>query len=71
MAGITLVIAEAKLQLWLDAEGKVANGQAWSFEGRQMTRANLNEIRDQIIFWESKIEKLSPRQKIRRITNIT
>lgn len=71
MAGITLERAEAKLKLWLDAEDKVASGQAWSDGTRQLTRADLNAIREQITFWEGKVDKLTSRTRIKRISNIT
>ena len=59
MAGITLAQAEAKLTLWLEADDKVASGQSYSIAGRNLTRANAKEIRDNIDFWQSKVNKLS------------
>lgn len=59
MAGITLADAETKLALWMAAEEKVASGQSYSIGGRSLTRANLREIREQIEFWDGKIQKIA------------
>jgi hypothetical protein len=59
MAGITLTQAEEQLQVWLDASIKVATNQAYSINGRSLTRADAKEIREQINFWEQKISLLS------------
>lgn len=59
MAGITLAQAEAQLTAWLAASTAVANNQSYSIAGRSLTRANATEIREQIEFWEAKVQKLS------------
>lgn len=59
MAGITLAQAEAKLQTWLDAEDAVATGQEYSIGGRRLSRANLDEIRKTIDYWEKKVLRLT------------
>lgn len=59
MAGITLAQAEAKLATWLDAEDKVAAGQAYSIGGRSLTRADLKAIRETIEYWDNKVKRLS------------
>ncbi|HNQ00722.1 MAG TPA: DUF6148 family protein [Syntrophales bacterium] len=59
MAGITLAQAEAQLALWIAADTAVATGQSYSVGGRQLTRADAAEIRNNIIFWDSQVRKLS------------
>lgn len=59
MAGITKADAAARLAVYLTAEEKVLGGQSYSIAGRQMTRANLKEIRDGIEYWNSMILRLS------------
>ena len=59
MAGITLAQAEAQLAIWLDADTAVANSQAYSVGGRSLTRANAQEIRDNITFWDEKVKRLT------------
>lgn len=58
MAGITKAQAEAKLAIWLDAEEKVAAGQAYSIGGRSLTRADLKAIGDRIIYWNGMVQSL-------------
>lgn len=58
MPGITLAQAQAKLDLWLAAEDKVAAGQSYQIGNRAMKRADLPEIRESIKFWESKVIRL-------------
>ena len=63
MAGIDLTTAETKLALWLDAEAAIATGQSFRLDSmgssRQMTRANLSEVRAQIEYWETKVKRLT------------
>lgn len=59
MAGITLAQAEAQLALWLEADASVASGQAFSIEGRSVTKADANAITSKIRFWETKVAQLS------------
>lgn len=59
MAGITLEQAENQLALWLAADAAVAEGQAYAIGGRSLTRANAREIRENIVFWEKKVQRLS------------
>lgn len=63
MAGITLEIAEQKLQLWLAADAAVASAQEYEIEGRRMTKANAYQIRENIDFWQRKITQLSGTRK--------
>jgi len=59
MAGITLAQAETQLAAWLDADTKVASGQAYSIGGRSLTRANAKEIRDNITYWNGMVQSLT------------
>lgn len=59
MAGITLAQATAKLTLWMAADDAVATGQSYNIAGRTLTRANVKEIRDNIDFWERKVQRLT------------
>jgi len=59
MAGITLAQAEAKLTTWMAADDAVANGQAYTIDGRTLTRANADEISRKIIFWDKQCKRLS------------
>lgn len=59
MAGITLEQAQTKLTLWLEADDLVATGQGYSIEGRSLTRADAEEIRENITFWDNKVKELT------------
>lgn len=61
MSGITKEIAQKHLEVWLEAELTVTNGQSYTLSstngGRTLTRANLTEIRNSIIYWEKKVKE--------------
>lgn len=59
MAGITLTQAQAQLDALLAASTAVAGGQSYEMNGRRLTRANLKEIQDSIIFWDGYVKRLS------------
>lgn len=50
----TLELIERKLQMWLEAEDKVALGQSYTIDGQQLTRADLTKIAERINYWTSK-----------------
>ena len=59
MLGITLEVAETKLQLWLDADDAVAKNQEFWVEGRRVTRADARTIQRNITYWDAKVRALS------------
>jgi len=61
MAGITLAIAQAKLEAYLAAETAVLSGQRYEIEGRMLQRANLAEIQAGINVWDQRVKRLSAR----------
>lgn len=67
MSGITLVIAEEKLALWLDALDALATSQSVTVEEndsrRVVTRANLSEVQSHIKFWNDWCQKLRTTRK--------
>jgi hypothetical protein len=65
MAGLTLAQAEAQLASYMTAETKVLQGQSYSIGSRQLTRANLQEIREGITYWNSKVNELTSGAGIR------
>lgn len=65
MVAWTLDLAKNHLDAWLKAELAVTNGQEYSLGSRKLTRANLKEIREQIIFWKSEVEKIEGSSKKR------
>ncbi len=63
MAGITIEIAKEHLNIWLEAERIVATGQSYTIGSRTLTRANLNEIRKTIDYWENKVSAIEKSNK--------
>ena len=61
MAGITLSIAQSKLDAYLAAETAVLSGQRYEIEGRMLQRANLKEIQEGINIWNQRVQRLSNR----------
>ncbi len=58
MAAITLETAKRHLDIWLEAEERVAINQSYTILDKTFTRANLGEIRRQIEYWENKVQEL-------------
>lgn len=58
MPGITLAIAQARLQSYLDAEAAVLTGQSYTISGRALTRADLDSIQQGIKIWDDRIADL-------------
>ena len=50
--------ARKHLDAWYNAELAVSTGQSYSIGPRSLTRANLQEIRKQILYWEDKVKML-------------
>jgi hypothetical protein len=63
MSGITLTEAEAQLALWIAASSAVASGQSYSIKDRSLSRVDAQEIRNQIDYWQSWVERLTPRTR--------
>jgi len=59
MAGIDLAMAEAKLNGWIAADDALQNSQSYSIGGRMLTRADADEIRNNITYWNNWVTKLS------------
>lgn len=59
MAGLTLQQAESKLQLYLTAEEAVLSGQEYVIGTRRLRRADLEQIREGIKYWDDKAKELA------------
>ena len=58
MSWISLDEAKAMLYGWLEAERLVMSGKSYRIGNRQLTRANLDEIREGITYWRKEVAKL-------------
>ena len=50
MAGVTLNEAEKHLKAWLKAELEITTSQSYRIGGRTLYRADLKQVREQIIY---------------------
>ena len=55
--GITLEMCQEKLKMYLKAEEKVLLGQAYSIDGKEVTRADIGMIQKGISLWEERCRK--------------
>lgn len=67
MAVITQAKAEAQLQLWLDASTALAANRSYTIGDRTLTRANAQEVRDMIDYWQGWVDRLAAGQRGRRV----
>ena len=59
MAGITLAVAQQRLDQYLAAETAVLGSQSYEINGRRLTRANLAEIQAGVTRWNQRVQSLS------------
>lgn len=60
---MTLERARIHLDAWYNAELAVSTGQSYSIGSRSLTRANLSEIREQIKYWETRVDQLKGKKR--------
>ena len=58
--GITLAVAVARLEQYLAAEAKVLGSQSYEMGDRKLTRADLKEIREGLVYWQAHVDRLNP-----------
>ena len=63
MAIFSKELCKQKLNTWLAAEEAVATGQSYTMGSRNLTRASLKQIREQIEFWSSKLAMAEAEEK--------
>lgn len=74
MAIFSKKLCQERLNMWLDAETKVATGQRYQIGTRMLTRADLKEIRSEMEYWSGKLaeaeaeEKAGGRNRLYRFT---
>lgn len=57
MGYFTVDMCKEQLEKWLKASEMIANAQEYAIDGRNLTRANLEEVMNMIDFWEKKYNK--------------
>lgn len=68
VAAWTLEQARRHLEAWMEAEIAVTTGQKYQIGTRELWRADLGQIREQIKFWGNEVSKLENANK-RKGTN--
>lgn len=57
---LTLEMAQAQWQAWYNASLALARNQSYTIEGRTLTRANTQDVQQQLDYWQGKINELTP-----------
>lgn len=55
---MTSTTAQTHLDDWLAADLAVSRNQSYSIDNRSLNRANVEEIRGQIAYWQRKVSQL-------------
>ncbi|MDA5559182.1 DUF6148 family protein [Exiguobacterium sp. MMG028] len=66
---MTLQRAKTHLEAWYQADLAVSTGKSYTIGSRSLTRADMDDIRQQIKYWEGRVAALStkPRRRAKRI----
>ena len=59
MAGITLAQAQARLDLWMDADAALTRNQRYRIGERELTRADARTVRENIEYWDRAVRRLA------------
>lgn len=59
MSAITLTQAQAQLDGWLAASTAVQTNQSYEINGRKLVRTDAAEIRRQIDYWNTWVQRLT------------
>ena len=63
---IDRVTAQAQLNAWLAASLALTKSQSYEIGGRKLTRANTDEVRRMIQYWEGKVAEAGRRFRTSR-----
>ena len=55
---VTLTEAVAQRDLYLAASRAIATGKSYTIGNRQLTRADAQEVRDQITYWQRAVRSI-------------
>ncbi len=71
MAGLTLTDAETKLAEWLAIDSQLQNGQQVRFGDRWLTRADAEQVRLNIDYWNGKCKEAATNEGRSRARNVS
>ena len=63
---LDLATAKEMHDLWIKAEKAILSGQAYSYNGRELTRVNMSYVRKNMAYWERKVKELETSSRTRR-----
>ena len=63
MAVFSKELCKQKLNTWMAAEDAVATGQSYTIGTRNLTRASLKQIREQIDYWAKRLAEAEAEEK--------
>lgn len=63
MAIFSKELCQSQLNIWLEAEKRVATGQEYQIGTRKLTRASLKEIRNEMEYWAGKLAEAEAEEK--------
>lgn len=63
MAVFSKKLCEKKLQTWLDAEEAVATGQSYQIGSRNLTRADLKAVREELEYWAARLAECESEER--------
>ena len=63
MAVFSKELCKQKLYTWMAAEDAVATGQSYTIGTRNLTRASLKQIREQIDYWAKRLAEAEAEEK--------
>lgn len=63
----TLIQAKENLQIWIEAERKLAIAQSYTIGSRTLTRTNLSEVVKRIEYWKNQVAELEMKAQGKRM----
>lgn len=71
MAGLDLATAETKLAQWLEIDTQLQQGQQVRFNDRWLTRADAEQVRNNIDYWNKKCQEAAAAEGRGRSVNVS
>lgn len=63
MAIFSKELCKQKVNTWLAAEEAIATGQSYTMGTRNLTRANLNAVREELAWWMTRLAEAEAEEK--------
>lgn len=63
MASWTLEVARTHLNAYLEADLALATGKSYKIGSRNLTRIDVQEVKERIQFWSNEVERLEAGRK--------